>query len=106
MRRFLDGLSPSVAGLLQSAFTVLYIVFLSSVAIGNVDFLPDRPPFAPLFFLTLFVFSALLTSTLMLAYPLMLLVEGKRERAIRIVVWSIAWLFLALCAGVLYFFLF
>lgn len=103
MKRFLDSLAPSVAALLEAALTLAYIALLAFFMTRAEDVFPDAPPLAPLFFLTLFVFSALTTGSLMLAYPFVLFLEGARSRAMRIIVWSAAWLLGALVAGAVLF---
>ena len=46
----------------------------------------------PAFFLMAFVISALMTGSMVLAYPLWLLSRGKAKDAIIIVTWSAIWL--------------
>lgn len=108
MKNFLDSLSPSIVALIQVALTLLYIILFSY---GVVTFMPppDTPdalaPFPPMiFFLTAFVFSALLCGSLVLGYPALLFFEGVRSRALLVILWSVAWFALAFLIATLLFF--
>jgi hypothetical protein len=58
--------------------------------VGDTVF--PNPFFGIAFFLTVFVFSALLCATVALGYPTLLCLEKNYRRATQVVLWSIAWL--------------
>lgn len=52
--------------------------------------------FGTMTFLLLFVISALISASIMLAYPAMLFFRGKRITALKVILQSVGWLFLFL----------
>ena len=48
----------------------------------------------PVAFLMLFVFSALITASLVLGRPIYFYLDGKREKAIKLFFYNIGWLFI------------
>jgi hypothetical protein len=100
--------SPWKIGFVQSLFVVCYVL-LFAFSINTVhnrfgDIFTSPVTGIP-FFLTLFVFSALVCGGAVLGYPLTLVLEKNLRRALQIVGWSIAWfaafLIAALAAGVI-----
>jgi|GEM_PF-919422 hypothetical protein len=89
--------SPKIVGLMQALGIALYVSAFASVPTFAERFALLRDfdpglPFGPILFLLAFIISATICSSLMFGYPLFLLVRGEREKAFRIVLWSIAWL--------------
>lgn len=89
-------------GLVQAVVVLCYVLFFAlSVQtihgwLGDV-FSPD-PFLGMAFFLTVFVFSALVCGGAILGYPLVLLFEKNVRRAVTIICWSAVWLAAFLCA--------
>ena len=84
---------------LLSALGVATYVFLVSFALNNASRIfgqEDNKLFAPVFFLLLFVLSALITGSLILAKPVMLFIEGAKKEAIKLLFYTGAGLFLFL----------
>lgn len=88
--------SPWKVGIAQ-AVAVLCYVLLFALSIQTVhglvgdNMFPD-PFLGMAFFLTTFVFSALVCGGAILGYPLVLLFEKNVRRAIAVVCWSALWL--------------
>ena len=82
-------LSPQSIGFLQACGLTLYILFIATVMnfISGKDFLPDTF-LAPAIFLMLFVISALISASLVFGYPVVLFFNGRKEAAIKIVLWT------------------
>ncbi len=79
-----------------SALGVAVYVFLISLFLNNGSRLfgeVDNKLIAPVLFLLTFVFSALVTGSLVLAKPIMLFIEGAKKEAIKLLVYTGASLF-------------
>jgi len=81
--------------LAQTVFVLCYVLFFA-LSIQTVNgwlgdnFFPN--PFLGIaFFLTAFVFSALVCGSAVLGYPLVLLFEKNARRAVAIICWSAVW---------------
>ncbi|MBX4215568.1 hypothetical protein KW797_01320 [Candidatus Parcubacteria bacterium] len=106
MKNTLDSLPVPAVALLETLGVLSYIsLFAFLVSSGFLKGIEHQVPefLAPVFFLTTFVFSALLTGTLVLGYPAMLFFEGNRSRAVAIVVWCLLCFALALLAAFAWF---
>ena len=85
-----------VVGLLEAAGLTCYIVFI--VLCMNFLSGPDgylsaqNEILAGIVMLMMFVVSALVSASIILAYPAALFLNNKRGAAVKIVIWSIAWL--------------
>ncbi|PIR48674.1 hypothetical protein COU80_03135 [Candidatus Peregrinibacteria bacterium CG10_big_fil_rev_8_21_14_0_10_55_24] len=82
---------------LAQAILVLSYVLLFALTLQTVhgwlgDNLFPNPFVGIAFFLTAFVFSALVCGSAVLGYPLVLLVENNVRRTIEIICWSAVWL--------------
>jgi len=101
--------SPKRIGFVQALGLAGYIgVFALSVfRIQNwvhVKNLPPHPAIGMVLFLLAFVISALICSSLVFAYPVMLFFDGRRRDALQTVLWSGLWLigiFLLVAIGAL-----
>ncbi|MEK7584789.1 MAG: hypothetical protein AAB490_06100 [Patescibacteria group bacterium] len=84
----LQAVSSSVA-----AFA--YISIVSWVMINGERFFGSAPDDIrrPLLFLTLFVFSAMVTGTLLLGRPIYYFLNGKRQEAVKLVAYTILSMF-------------
>lgn len=83
-------------GLFQAAGIALYIgAFAFTVSSIETIFgnhpLP-HPAFGIAIFLMAFVISATLCSSMMFAYPATLFFGGKKEEAVKAILWSLGWL--------------
>lgn len=94
------SLPPWKIGLTQAVGVLCYVLFFA-LSIQTINgwlgdnFFPN--PFLGIaFFLTAFVFSALVCGGAILGYPLVLLFEKNVRRAVIIICWSAGWLALAL----------
>lgn len=93
-------------GFLQAAGVTIYIVvfilavmllsplanYISRSGASLIDYI------YPAFFLMAFVTSALITGSMVLAYPFWLLSKGKAKDAIIIVTWSTVWMIVLIFA--------
>jgi|GEM_PF-4367115 hypothetical protein len=82
--------------LAQATAVLCYVLFFAlSVQTINGwlgDNLFPNPFLGMAFFLTVFVFSALVCGGAILGYPLVLLFEKNARRAVFIICWSVLWL--------------
>lgn len=92
----LTWLRPAV-GLLQASAVVAYIAVLTLFIhwLGNMSF-GHSDVLGPIMFLTAFATSALITSSLALAYPLRLALGGQVKEAVVVVVWTAVFLIVIL----------
>lgn len=84
-----------VRGILN-ALGVLVYIFLVSLVLNNGQglFGPENHKFiTPIFFLLLFLFSALLTGFLVLGKPLMLYLDGAKKEGVKLLFYTGAGLF-------------
>jgi len=80
---------------LNAAGTVLYVGVVSWLMFNGESFLGKVNNFwGPLMILMLFVVSALITSTLVLGWPIFLYFEGKKKEAINLFFYTAGWLIL------------
>ncbi|MFA5131687.1 MAG: hypothetical protein WC467_04765 [Patescibacteria group bacterium] len=86
-----------------SAFGVSIYVFLISLFINNASWLfgqEDNKFLIPIVMLLLFVFSALVTGSLILAKPIMLYLEGAKKGAVKLLFYTGASLFVFLLISI------
>jgi len=79
---------------------VFYYVILVSWIIQNGNKLFGKADtfWGPVMFLMLFVFSALVTSLLVLGYPIWLYLEKEKIDAVKLLFYNVGWLFIFLIA--------
>ena len=87
--------TPKIIGLLQAIGLLLYVTIVAVI-------MRDGPfwfryeninlTFGVMAFLLFFVLSALISASLILGYPLILLLDGKKKDAIQTVLWSVGWI--------------
>ncbi len=99
-------LTPKTIGFLQALGLGAYIALIALAINFLSQYAPeqDNKILAPITFLLAFVISALISSALILGYPVILFFDGKKSEAIKIVVWSAIWLVILL--GIMVFGLF
>ena len=99
----LNNFAPQKVGLVQAGGVVAYILtFASLVSAIEQTGRPDPPQIlAMVFFLTAFVTSALICGTLVLGYPILLLLEKQTKRAVEVLVWTAGYLGLAILLAIL-----
>jgi len=82
---------------MNSFLTVLYIVTLVlCMSFAEGYFTGPDTLIMPIFFLTLFVFSAALTATLVLGRPISWYLNSKKNEAVRLLFLTIAFIFVML----------
>lgn len=98
--------SPWIVGLAQ-AVAVLFYVLLFVLSLQTIhgwlgDNMFQSPFLGMAFFLTAFVFSALVCGSAVVGYPLVLLFEKNARRAVSVICWSAAWLGLFLVLALMF----
>jgi hypothetical protein len=82
---------------LNALGTVAYISLLVTGALnGEKLFGTINMPFAPMIFLTVFVLSASVTGGLVLGKPVLMYINGQKSEAIKLFIYTLCWLALAL----------
>lgn len=93
LEKTLSAKPKYIIGLVQAVGVATYITLLITFFTGFAPrFEHDSMFLAPIIFLMVFVTSALICGSLMLAYPLWLTVQGRIKDAAEVVVWGIVWL--------------
>jgi len=101
--------SPRTIGFFQAVGVVSYISLFAAAVQMAADLQPSffgqpGPAAGIIIFLLLFVVSAAVCGAMFLGYPVILLYEGKKEEAVKTVLWGIFWLVvLAIVVGLLFF---
>lgn len=106
--------SPKYLGFLQALGVALYIAAFAFLAVqaqtwAHRNIVSPHPIVAITLFLLAFVTSALVSGSVIFAYPVMLFFDGRKIEAVKIVFWSAVWLaalLLIAAAGAFGFFLF
>jgi hypothetical protein len=96
-------LSPPFIALLEALGLTAYIALFAAVVIMGPrpeDMFARNPIFGMGTFLLAFVTSALICGSIVLGYPSYLFFNGEREKALKIVAWSVAWLVVLLVIAV------
>ena len=89
--------SPKRIGLLQAAGLALYVGFFAVLAFSIRELTEEgglsvHPIVGVSLFLLAFVISAIISGSIVLAYPLTLFFDGRRRDALKIVFWNAVWL--------------
>jgi hypothetical protein len=99
--------SPVFTAFLQVAGVVVYILIFTLTVNYASGFLSDSEPYSQVmnmsFFLLAFVTSALICGSLVLGYPIYLLLGNEKRKAVTIVLWSAVWfvvILLLVAAGI------
>ena len=81
--------SAPTVGAFQAVGVGLYISLFATL-VNNIEKIKPEPPemLGIMFFLTAFVISALVCSSLVLGYPVLLALEDNVKRAVQVVAWS------------------
>ncbi len=91
-------LSPPLAGLVQAAGLVLYVLLFSwfSTVVGPRVLAPFMGPqlLGMALFLLAFCTSALICSTLVFGYPLMLVLHKQWKTGLQVFLWTVGWVVL------------
>ncbi|MHC1737743.1 MAG: hypothetical protein AB9882_07005 [Ignavibacteriaceae bacterium] len=88
-------------GIFDALGTAAYVFLVSQIMsrgeeiFGNVE----NNPLAPMVFLLLFLFSALVTGYLVLGKPIMMYVDGQKKEAVRLLFYTGAALFIVMVIG-------
>ena len=91
--RFLKNLPNPMIGFLQATGLSLYCTGVGLFILGaETWFGPMTAPFGMLLFLLLFIVSALISASMILAYPAWLFYQKKVSMAIDIGIWTVFWL--------------
>jgi len=82
--------------LLNALGTLAYVSTLVTLVLnGEKMFGTVNPSIAPIMFLTVFVLSAAVTGGLVLGKPVMLFLNNQKNEAIRLFIYTLCWLALA-----------
>jgi len=80
-------------GLLETTGLTVYVILVSKIFQHGESWAGGiNPTSASIFFLLLFVASALISALIMLGYPAFLFFGGKKKEAFELVLWSTIWL--------------
>ena len=84
-------------GLFQAAGITLYVsVFAIAFQLFEQWFqtqgIQPQPPLGIVLFLLAFIISALICASIVFAYPISLFFGNKKDEAVKIILWSLAWL--------------
>ena len=81
--------------------TVLYIFLISQIVIHGEQLFGkvENNFLSPMLFLLLFVFSALVTGSLVLGKPIMMYIDGQKKEAVRLLIYTGGSLFVLLLIG-------
>lgn len=93
--------NPKIIALAQAVGLTVYVMLIALFFQGLQRWFglqKDNPILAPMIFLLVFIISALISGSIMLAYPGMLFFKGKKKTALKIVLMSIGWLIVFLIA--------
>lgn len=89
--------NPAVAGLLQAAGILLYVMLITQffVAMPMMGFEVVGESFFlfHVFFLSVFVFSAAVTSLMFFGFPVYLFLHAQLKKAFLVMGYTIAWMF-------------
>lgn len=84
----------SLRSFLHSLGVAVYVAALSLIFTnGEKIFGGVKSSFGPAAFLMLFVLSAAITGSLVLGYPILLYLDNKKSEAVRMLFYTIGWLF-------------
>jgi hypothetical protein len=88
---------------LNALATTVYVLLLSMI-MSRLENVVDRvgEPFAPMVFLLLFILSAAVTGSLVVGRPIMMYMAGEKADAIRLFVYTLGWLLVAVGGIVLF----
>lgn len=88
---------------INSLLTILYIVGISIFfyTLSIVKKGPDNNFLAPIVFLSVFVFSASITSYLMLGKPAQLYIDGKKKEALSLITYTLGFFSLFTLIGII-----
>jgi len=79
----------------HSLGVLIYVVIVALIMNNGEKIFGKMDTFwGPISFLMLFVFSALITSSLILGRPIYLYFDGKKEEAVKLFFCTIGWLFI------------
>lgn len=81
--------------------TALYVFLVSQIMIHGDQLFGEieNNSFAPMVFLLLFLFSALVTGYLVLGKPIMMYLDGQKKEAVRLLFYTGAFLFCLMLTG-------
>lgn len=81
--------------------TALYVFLVSQLMTHSQQLFGkiENSFLAPMVFLLLFVFSALVTGSLVLGKPIMMYVDGQKKEGVRLLFYTGAFLFILMIAG-------
>jgi len=83
--------------LVNSLWTILYIILIGTLLFSAERVFPQEPSaFIPIVMLLLFVFSATVTGALILGRPILWYLDGKKQEAISLLLYTIAIFFVVI----------
>ena len=79
----------------SSLLVLIYIILVAWIMSNGEKLFGKMDNFwGPIAFLMLFVFSALVTASLVLGKPIYFYLDGKKDKAIKLFFYNIGWLFI------------
>lgn len=78
-----------------AAYTVLIIFVMMGLNTGGSD-----SPASPFVFLMMFVLSATVVGSLILGRPLLMYIDGRKEEAVNMFIWTVIWLVVVTLIGI------
>ncbi len=90
----LKQFSESTLAFFQATGVIAYIMLGTMILYGLQGVIRPQtmgPVWGVMVMLTLFVTSAFITGSMVLSYPVILFLEGKKRAAVHILLWSGAW---------------
>lgn len=95
LKKYLGSKNLKLISLLNALGVCVYILLVSFIMYnGNTLFGKEDNFLMPIAFLLLFVFSAAVTSTLVLGRPIMFYLENKKNEAVKLFFYTLGWIFL------------
>ena len=85
-------------GLVHALATVAYVGLVVKLInfVGNANVESEPSLLAPVAFLLLFMISAAITASLVFGRPLLWYLDKKKDEAVALAVYTVAWLFVAM----------
>ena len=95
--------SPRILGLFQAAGLTLYVSIFAITGHLIEQWLKAegiqlQPPLAIIIFLLAFIISAIVSASIVFAYPIFLFFGNEKDEAVRVVLWSLGWLIVSFAA--------
>ena len=103
--------SSRTIGLFQAACLTIYVSFFAITVQQFQQWLKAQgiqaqPVLGIIIFLLAFIISAVISVSIVFSYPIFLFFENKKEEAVKVIFWSLAWLIIFFAAFLIFGFIF